>query len=68
MAGKAWLTSLNCEDIDIVSTTLDAAQAKLHRAHPEEREMWTELMDLLDDLHASWTVVWPAERLLRWSA
>jgi hypothetical protein len=58
---EAWLTELNVQDIEITSDSLNAAQSKLRRAHPEQDAMWFELMDLADDLHKSWEIVWAVE-------
>jgi hypothetical protein len=48
------MSVMNTDDLDITMDSLNAAQSKIHRTHPEDRELWTEFMDLLDDLHAAW--------------
>jgi hypothetical protein len=65
MADEPWLIELNCADIEIVITSLEAGLHKLARVHPQENEMWHELCDLMEDLHATWQVVWPSEWMAR---
>lgn len=51
---QALLAVMDTDDLNITMDSLNAAQSKLHRAYPENRDMWNELMDLQDDLHAAW--------------
>lgn len=61
--GTPWLTAMSTDDIDTTIAALDFAQNMVHKAiGSEPGGLWWELMDLMDDLDASWWKVWPAER------
>jgi hypothetical protein len=55
--------TLDCDDLDILMDSLNAAQSKLRREHPEEREFWHELMDIQDDLHKAWNLAFLRKQL-----
>lgn len=61
---EPWLTMLDTKDLDILLAVLEVALMKIPRAHPDnaQNEMWHEICDLMDDGHASWQAVWPAEK------
>lgn len=54
---------LNTGDMEVIQGCLESAQRKISRAHPNEKDMWIEIMDLTADLHKVWEIVWPVERL-----